>query len=162
MFYIVLSFLKKKHSFIYGCKQLSLVAASGVNSSLPCMGFALLWLLCGAQTQGTGASVVISHRLSSCSSRALECWLSSWLSCPGMWDFPRPRIKPVSPPLEGRFLPPGKSYTVLSFTVCFPRYKLNLKKKLLHACPPWEIIKIHKINFKCFVLLRRCCLSSYF
>ena len=27
------------------------------------------------------------------------------LGCPGMWDFPKPGIKPMSPALAGRFLP---------------------------------------------------------
>ena len=44
-----------------------------------------------------------THRLSSCGSRAQ-------LLC-GMWDLPRPGLKPVSPALAGRFsttAPPGK------------------------------------------------------
>ena len=44
-----------------------------------------------------------THRLSSCGSRAQ-------LLC-GMWDLPRPGLKPVSPALAGRFsttTPPGK------------------------------------------------------
>ena len=34
------------------------------------------------------------------------------LSCPGMWDLPRPQMEPVSPALAGKFFttePPGKS-----------------------------------------------------
>ena len=61
---------------------LSLVAASGGYSSLQCMGFSLWWLLLLRSTAlGTQASVVVSHGLSSCGSRALGCRLSS---C-GMW-----------------------------------------------------------------------------
>ena len=44
-----------------------------------------------------------THRLSNCGSRAQ-------LLC-GMWDLPRPGLKPVSPALAGRFsttAPPGK------------------------------------------------------
>ena len=46
-----------------------------------------------------------TRRLSNCGSRAQ-------LLC-GMWDPPRPRLKPVSPALAGRFsttAPPGKRY----------------------------------------------------
>ena len=60
-------------------------------------------------------SVVVTHGLSSCGSRALERRLSSFgeldqLLC-GMWDLPGPGLEPVSPALAGRFLttvPPGK------------------------------------------------------
>ena len=50
------------------------------------------------------ASVVVARGLSSCGSRALLLR--------GMWDFPGPGIKPMSPALAGGFLtsvPPGKS-----------------------------------------------------
>ena len=68
------------------------------------------------------ASLVAEHRLqtrrlSSCGSRALERRLSSCglraQSLHGMWDLPRPGLKPVSPALAGRFsttAPPGKPY----------------------------------------------------
>ena len=57
---------------------LSLVVVSGGHSSLWCAGFSLWWLLLlGAQALGVRASVVVTHGLSSCSSRALECRLSS-------------------------------------------------------------------------------------
>ena len=77
-----------------------------------CSGFSC----CGAWTLGARASVVVAHGLSSCGSRALELRLSScgsraWLLC-GMWDLPRPGLKPVSPVLAGGFLttaPPGKA-----------------------------------------------------
>ena len=48
-------------------------------------------------------SLVAEHRLSSCGSRAQLLR--------GMWDLPRPGLKPVSPALAGRFsttAPPGK------------------------------------------------------
>ena len=63
--------------FIAACR-LSLVAASGGYSLLWCVGFSLWWLLfCGAWALGTRASVVVALGLSSCSSQALECRLSS-------------------------------------------------------------------------------------
>ena len=70
--------------------------------------------VCGLSSCGAWA---LGHMgFSSCGSRALECRLSScgtWaLLLHGMWDLPRPGIKPVSPALAGRFLttaPPGKS-----------------------------------------------------
>ena len=71
------------------------------------------------------ASLVAEHRLqacglSSCGSRALERRLSSCgaqvqLPC-GMWDLPRPGLKPVSPALAGGFLttaPPGRSLSCI-------------------------------------------------
>ena len=60
------------------------------------------------------ASLVAERRLSSCGSRAQ-------LLC-GMWDLPRPRLKPVSPALAGRFsttVPPGKPL----FYIFFKPYK---------------------------------------
>ena len=70
---------------------------------------------CRAQALGVWASVVVVHGLSSCGSRALERRLSSSgaraLLLHGMWDLPRPGLKPVSPALAGGFLttePPGK------------------------------------------------------
>ena len=55
-------------------------------SSLWCVGFSFLWLLCcwRAQALGSWASVVAACGLSSRGSQALECGLSScgpWLSC---------------------------------------------------------------------------------
>ena len=80
--------------------KLSLVAESGGYSSLRCVGFSC-W---ETQALGTQATVVVVHGLSSCGTGA-------WLLC-GMWDLPRPGLKPVSPALAGEFLttvPPGKS-----------------------------------------------------
>ena len=56
------------------------------------------------------ASVVVAHRHSSCGSWALEHRLSSCgavalLLC-GIWNLPRPGIKPMSPALAGRSLSP--------------------------------------------------------
>ena len=70
---------------------------------------------CGARALGVRASVVASDRLSSCGMRALERRLSSCGAraqlLRGMWDIPRPGLKPVFPALAGGFLitaPPGK------------------------------------------------------
>ena len=81
---------------------------------------------CGVQALGPRASVVVACRLSSCGSWALECRLSSCGTraslLRGMWDLPRPRLKPVSPALAGRFLitaTPGKSETLISVNGCW-------------------------------------------
>ena len=70
---------------------------------------------CGARALGKRASVVVARRLCSCGSQALERRLSSCgaqaLLLHGVWDFPGPELKPVSPALAGGFLttvPPGK------------------------------------------------------
>ena len=83
--------------------RLSLVVASGGNSSLRCVGFSCYeaWAL------GTRASVVVAQKLSSCDSRAsLLCF---------MWDLLGPGIEPVSPALAGGFLttaPPDRKSVV--------------------------------------------------
>ena len=94
---------------------LSLVAASR-GYSLLCTGFSLQWLLLLWSTGSRHAG------FSSCGSRALERRVSSCgaqaLLPHGMWDLPRPGIKPVSPALAGRFLttvPPGKSQFCLFY-----------------------------------------------
>ena len=91
-------------------RGLSLVAASGVYSSLQCAGFSLRWLLL---LRSTGSRRV---GFSSCGSRALERRLSSCGAqaqlLHSMWDLPRPGLEPVSPALAGGFLttvPAGKS-----------------------------------------------------
>ena len=97
--------------------RLSLVVASratlrcGARAS-HCGGFSC----CGARAQGTQASVVGAHGLSSCGSRAQ-------LLC-GMWDLPGPGLEPVSPALAGRFLtiaPTGKppDFFVSNFPILF-------------------------------------------
>ena len=63
---------------------------------------------CGARALGARASVVVARGLSSCGSRALERRLSSCaaraqLLC-GMWDLPRPELKPASPALAAGFV----------------------------------------------------------
>ena len=86
---------------------------------------------CGACALGTGASVAVARRLSSCGSWALERRLSScgaWalLLC-STWDLPGPGIEPVSLAPAGGFLttaPPGKSFfnfcqqRLTGFTFC--------------------------------------------
>ena len=62
---------------------------------------------CGAQAVGVRASVVVTHGLSSCGSRALERRLSSCGAqaslLHGVWDLPGPGLEPVSPALAGGF-----------------------------------------------------------
>ena len=78
---------------------------------------------CGFSGRGAGAlgmwvSGLASRRLSSLSSGTLELRLSSCgaqVQLPnGIWNLPRPGIKPVSPASAGGFLttrPPGKFFT---------------------------------------------------
>ena len=71
------------------------------------------------------ASLVAEHRLQT--RRLSSCGSQAWL-LRGMWDPPRPGLKPVSPALAGRFsttAPPGKpcravsysSFNILSFFI---------------------------------------------
>ena len=121
--YHTVSFFFNKFLFIYfwlcwvfvAARGLSLVAVRGGYSSLTCTGFSLWWLLL---LQSTGSR---SAGFSSCGSRALERRLSScgaWAYLlRGMWDPPRPGLKPVSPALAGGFLttaPPGKPHYIVS------------------------------------------------
>ena len=62
-------------------------------------------------------SVAMAHGLSSCSSRALEPWASSYGAqaqlSHGLWDLSRGRMEPMSPALACGFLsfvPPGKPW----------------------------------------------------
>ena len=102
---------------------LSLVVANQGYSLLQCANFSLWWLLL---LQITGSRCAA---FSSCDSRALERRLSSCGAraqlLRGMWDLPRPGLKPVSSALAGRFLttvPPGKSQVYI--------YKLSGEKDL--------------------------------
>ena len=65
------------------------------------------------------ASLVAEHRLQTC--RLSNC--GSWAqSLHGMWDLPRPGVKPVSPALAGRFsttAPPGKPFFFFLYGLCF-------------------------------------------
>ena len=124
IFECILLFLKLINLFIFGSigslllhvgfPQLRRAGATlryGAQAS-HCGGFSC----CGAQALVCGPSVVVARGLSSCGSQALECRLSSCgpraQLLRGMWDLPRPGLKPVSPALAGGFLttvPPGKS-----------------------------------------------------
>ena len=102
---------------------------SGCAGSWLCAGF--LWLLWGG---GGGYSLIVVRRLLTavslcCLAQALGAWASvvvtpwAWLPL-GMWDPPRPGIKPMSPALAGGFLitgPPGKSHNekVLNYNFNF-------------------------------------------
>ena len=110
--------------FIFGCigssllhvgflqlQRMGATLSCGAQAS-HCGGF----LCCGAQALGARASVFVACGLSSCGSRALQHRLSSCGAraqlLHGMWDLPRPGIKPLPPALAGGFLttvPPGKS-----------------------------------------------------
>ena len=122
--------------FRSGVRGLSLVGASGRYSSSPCAGFSfrcflLLWSM-GSRRVG----------FSSCGSRALErrlsnCGTWAWL-LRGMWDLPRPGLKPMSPALAGGFLttaPPGKSQidilTILSRLISKHGIPLHLFRRSL-------------------------------
>ena len=62
--------------------------------------------VCGPLT--IAASPAAEHRLQTCG--LSNCGSQTQLLC-GMWDLPRPGLKPVSPALAGRFsttVPPGK------------------------------------------------------
>ncbi len=75
-------FLQLQLHFIAACRLLIVVASLVVEHGL--------WAL------GLSSSRTLEHRLSSCGTRA-------WLLL-GMWNLPRPEIKPVSPALADRFL----------------------------------------------------------
>ena len=69
----------------------------------------LFIVVCGPLT--IAASLVAEHRLQT--RRLSNCGSRAQLLC-GMWDPPRPGLKPMSPALAGRFsttAPPGKPYT---------------------------------------------------
>ena len=62
------------------------------------------------------ASLVVEHRLQT---RRLRSCGSQAQLLRGMWDLPRPGLKPVSPALAGRFsttVPPGKPYLYILIT----------------------------------------------
>ena len=93
-------------------RGLSLVVARGGHSSSRCAGLSLSRPLLLAEHR------LQTRRLSSCGSRAQLLR--------GMWDLPRPGLKPVSTALAGRFsttAPPGKPnvfyYTHLLYFVSF-------------------------------------------
>ena len=110
------------YSFIFGCALSSLPCGLFSSCSEQGLPFAAVRRLrifggfscCGHRLQGTRASVVVAHRLRSCSFRTLE-HIGSVVVAPllrGMWDLPVPGIKLMSPVLSGRSFttkPPGRS-----------------------------------------------------
>ena len=99
-------------SLVVVCRLLMLEASFIVESGL----------------SGLWASVVAAHGLSSC---------GTWAVAQGMWHLPTPGIKPVSPPLTGRFLStvlPGK-FCDFTFILNLVVYKNKLADfKVFFAC----------------------------
>ena len=94
--------------FIFGCVgslllHVGFLQLQRVGATLSCGAWASHcggFSCCRTCALGVRASVVVARGLSSCGSRALERRLSSCgaraqLLC-GMWDLPRPGLKPVS------------------------------------------------------------------
>ena len=109
--------------------SLSPVVATGGRSSLLCVISHCSGLSCCA------AWALGRSGFSSCGSRAPEHRLNSCKLLHGMWDPPRPGIRPESPALAGGFLttePPGK-----------PRhhYFLNAILLFLQASDHWATMK---------------------
>ena len=104
-----LPFYKYFYSFLYLFTYIWLHWAFPVAHfflDLWCVGFSLWWLLFG------------EHAGFSCGSQALEYKLNSGTRAQpphGMWNVPRPGIKPVSPALAGRFLTTGPPVKSLGF-----------------------------------------------
>ena len=114
IYFLIINLFIWLHWVFVAARGLSLVAASGGCSSLPCAGFSLQWLLL---LQSTG-----SRRMgfSSCSAWAQQLWRTG-LVVRGTWDLPRPGIEPMSSALAGRFLttvPPGKSLSCILMYNC--------------------------------------------
>ena len=73
------------------------------------------------------ASLVVEHRLQT--RRLSNCGSRAQLLC-GMWDLPRPGLKPVSPALAGRLsttAPPGKPHTSFFYIRYIPGEISDLK-----------------------------------
>ena len=69
------------------------------------------------------ASLVVEHRLQTC--RLSSCGSRAQL-LRGMWDLPRPGLKPMSPALAGRFsttVPPGKPHQLHSYAREYPIFQ---------------------------------------
>ena len=97
------------HWVFIAARGLSLVAASGGQSSLQCAGLSLQWLLLlpsrGSRCAGFSSCGMwaLERRLSSCDAQAQLLR--------GMWDPPWPGLEPVPPAPAGGFsttAPPGK------------------------------------------------------
>ena len=91
------------------------------------------------------ASLVADHRLQTC--RLSNC--GSWAQLlRGMWDLPRPGLKPVSPALAGRFsttAPPGKprlwySLSFLDLDVCFFMQFKEVVSHYFFFQAPWSFL----------------------
>ena len=100
---------------------LSLVAVIGAPLWVRCRGFSLQWSLfrrrgsraCGSAASACGPG---SYGPQALRNRPISCCTQTQL-LPGMWDRPRPGIKPMSPALAGGFFtaePPGKSQCLIS------------------------------------------------
>ena len=78
------------------------------------------------------ASLVAEHRLQMC--RLSNC--GSWAQLlRGMWDLPRPGLKPVSPALAGRFsttAPPGRP-PLLMVLICISKIATEMEFLLVHS-----------------------------
>ena len=92
------------------------------------------------------ASLVVEHRPQM---RRLSSWDSGAQLLRGMWDLPRPGLKPVSPALAGRFsttAPPGKpgNLILMCLSIVFVRVFI-----LLGAYwTSWSCVFINFINFE--------------
>ena len=83
------------------CRQQGLLSSCST-------GFSLQWLLLLWSTSALAVPGLPELRLTSCST---QTWLLQ-----GMWDLPRPGIKPMSPAFAGRFFttkPPGKPLSII-------------------------------------------------
>ena len=125
---------------LHCCVWLSVVAASGVYSSLWYAGFSFRWLLL---LQSTGSR---RAGFSNCGTQALERRLSScgmWAYLlHGVWDLPGPGLEPMSPALAAGFLtttPPEKPTAFLNivFGRIVPWDHLSLDISILGAFWLW-------------------------
>ena len=117
---------------------------------------------CRARALGTQASVVVARGLSSCGLRALERRLSSCGAgaqlLRGMWDLPRPGLKPMSPALAGGFLttaPPGKSqskYFLITIFYILVVRSISHKSQATVAQVFWQVMSALWTSFHIYQL----------
>ena len=85
------------------------------------------------------ASLVAEHKLQT--RRLSSC--GSWAQLlRGMWDLPRPWLKPVSPALVGRFsttAPPGKPWKLFFITILINK-KVEKSECIDRILVIWEIV----------------------